>query len=430
MLKELHLKYVGPAPQFDIELANRLNLFTGDNGLGKTFLLEVAWRSLTETWVQKPALPRRERGVDPEITYLIHDNVIDHDPAQLITSKFKWQRQEWSKFRGKRSLPGLVIYIGAEGEYSVWDPARNYWGQWDGEETDPSKSDRLEAYHFTTDQLWNGLEESGRVLCNGLLRDWVSWQNQPEQNETSPFRVLSRVIEKLAPDREEWMKPGKPTRVSTQDVRDIPTLEFPYGNVPVIHGSAGIKRILAIAYLLVWTWYEHQQASELKNQDPCDRLVLLIDELEAHLHPQWQRSILPALLEVPKALQATMKTQIIATTHSPLVLASVEPDFDERQDQLFLFELEERNVTLRELPWAKYGDAVGWLTSPIFGLQQARSREAEKAIKAANALMRGENMESFSENLRTKEQIHQELLRVLAPHDPFLPRWIVRTEED
>jgi hypothetical protein len=429
MLKELHLKYVGPAPQFDIELAERLNLFTGDNGLGKTFLLEMAWRGLTETWVTKPPLPRREKGVDPEITYWIQDNVINSDTAQPITSKFKWQRQEWSKFRGERSLPGLVIYIGAEGDYSVWDPARNYWEQWEDDEIDASINDRLEAYHFTADQLWNGLEKNGKVLCNGLLRDWVSWQNQPEPNETSPFRVLSRVIEKLAPHRDEWMKPGKPTRVSTQDVRDIPTLELPYGTVPIIHASAGIKRILAIAYLLVWTWYEHQQASELKNQETSDRLVLLIDEVEAHLHPQWQRSILPALLEVPKALQAQMKTQIIATTHSPLVLASAEPDFDEQQDQLFLFELEDNNVTLREFPWAKHGDATGWLTSPIFGLKEAGSCQAEIAINAAYAFMRRESLDSFPENLRTKEQIHQELLRVLTDMDEFWDQWIVRRKK-
>ena len=37
MLKELHLKWVGSAPQFDVEFAKRINLFTGDNGLGKTF---------------------------------------------------------------------------------------------------------------------------------------------------------------------------------------------------------------------------------------------------------------------------------------------------------------------------------------------------------------------------------------------------------
>lgn len=45
--------------------------------------------------------------------------------------------------------------------------------------------------------------------------------------------------------------------------------------------------------------------------------VLLIDEVEAHLHPQWQHRVLPDLQRVfPNA-------QIIATTHSPIVAGSV-----------------------------------------------------------------------------------------------------------
>jgi len=45
--------------------------------------------------------------------------------------------------------------------------------------------------------------------------------------------------------------------------------------------------------------------------------VILIDEIELHLHPGWQRKILPALAETFPNLQ------IVATTHSPQVLASV-----------------------------------------------------------------------------------------------------------
>jgi predicted ATPase len=43
MLESLHLKNVGPAPELRFEPAERLNLITGDNGLGKSFLLDVAW---------------------------------------------------------------------------------------------------------------------------------------------------------------------------------------------------------------------------------------------------------------------------------------------------------------------------------------------------------------------------------------------------
>jgi hypothetical protein len=119
----------------------------------------------------------------------------------------------------------------------------------------------------------------------------------------------------------------------------------------------------------------------------------------------------------------------VATTHSPLALASIEPYFDERKDKLFMFALDDKHVTLDEVPWAKQGDVVGWLTSDLFGLKQARSKDAEAAIEAAEAFMRRE-MQSLPDKLKTKEQIHKELQRVLAGHDPFWPRWIVRVMEE
>jgi DNA repair ATPase RecN len=62
MLESLHLKNVGPAPELRWELAKRLNLITGDNGLGKSFLLDVAWWALTRTWSGTIALPTTPNG--------------------------------------------------------------------------------------------------------------------------------------------------------------------------------------------------------------------------------------------------------------------------------------------------------------------------------------------------------------------------------
>lgn len=45
--------------------------------------------------------------------------------------------------------------------------------------------------------------------------------------------------------------------------------------------------------------------------------VLLIDEIELHLHPQWQRRVIPALQA------AFPKLQLIVSTHAPAVLATV-----------------------------------------------------------------------------------------------------------
>lgn len=401
MLNELHLRHVGPAPRFDIEFAERLNIFTGDNGLGKSFLLDVAWWALTGKWSDQAAYPQQFEDAQPEIALTVDDS---DETYSFSFSDLRWESPKLSL----RKLQDIVIYARADGGFSVVDPARK-----------PALT-----YHFTPDKLWNGLRSGGKVLCNGLIQDWVSWQRQPDP---TIFEHLTQIIHQLSPHAGEWMEPGEPTRISLDDVRDMPTIRLPYDTIPVTYASAGMKRILSLAYLMVWTWYEHQQAAKLRKRKPSDHLVLLIDEIEAHLHPQWQRTILPAVLEVATNLRQSeqMQVQALITTHAPLVLASVEPIFDEECDRLFLFDLADDQVRLEEVPWSKQGDTVGWLTSDAFGLRQARSKEAEEAIESAEAFMRGVAMDSFPEHLQSRDQIHQELQRVLPCHDPFWPRWIV-----
>lgn len=407
MLKEIHLKRVGPAPQFDVEFADRLNIFTGDNGLGKTFLSDIIWCSLTGTWADNPAWPQLTEET-PQISGSFNNQT--NGETKSFHSYFDFEQQQWRDLTFPALLNSLVIFVRVDGGFSIFDPARSL----------------STAYHFSHYTLWNGLKNpNDKVLSNGLIQDWVKWQNQPDK---TTFQLLSRVIKKLSPHPNESIEPGEPIRISVEDIRDIPTIKMPYGTVPIIHASAGMKRILGLAYLLVWTWYEHLQASKLRKKPPVEQITLLIDEVESHLHPQWQRSILPAVLEVAAGLQQQMKIQAFATTHSPLVLASLEPIFNEEVDRLFLFELQEQQVTLNEIPWTKQGDTVGWLTSEIFGLKQARSKQAEITIEAAEAWMRHDNMNAFPEHLRTPAQIQLELERLLPGHDPFWPRWIVKTE--
>ena len=406
MLKELHLRSVGPSSQFDVEFADRLNIFTGDNGLGKSFLLDVAWWVLTGNWVEQPAYPQRNTEEIPRII----SQISTKDGVQDYQSGFNFYEQQWTNIESPPELNEVVIFVRVDGSFSVFDPVRN----------------RDSAYNFTPDTLWNGLKLKRKTLCRGLIQDWVTWQNQPQK---TPFQLLSDVIKQLAPHPDEWIEIGEPTRVSVDDVRDIPTINLSYGNIPITQASAGMKRILGLAYLLVWTWYEHEKASELTQREPMNKIVLLIDEIESHLHPRWQRVILPSILSVVNQLKPDITIQTLVTTHSPLVLASLEPIFDEDQDKLFLFELQGKDVELNEVFWTKQGDTVGWLTSEIFGLKQARSQESEIAIESAEAWMRDDDMNAFPENLRTQSQIHQELQRLLPGHDPFWPRWIVTAEK-
>jgi hypothetical protein len=396
MLKRITTQDVEPA-DLDVTLAPRLNLLAGDNGLGKTFLLDLAWWALTSTWARRAAIPRRREDASPKI----HCGIEDAHGSTSIHGSFIFHEQRWSREEpSQRSVIDhktgrpvsrlayenmkLVIGAGPEGGFEVWDSYRTS-GPWrlplGGAAYGVSR-----RFSLDPTAVWEGLTaEDGTTLCNGLIRDWVAWQFQ----KPALFDLFARVLAKLSPHPDEKLQPGPPQRVSIEDARDIPTIVLPYGHVPVTHASAGMRRVLALAYVLVWTWYEHTEAARLMNVAPLSEMVLLLDEVDAHLHPTWQRVILPALFEVFPEIERALRVQVLASTHAPLVLASVETLFDEERDKLLHFALREGKIKVEEIPWAKQGDAVNWLVSEAFGLHQGRSREAERAIEAAEALLRG-----------------------------------------
>lgn len=250
-----------------------------------------------------------------------------------------------------------------------------------------------------------------------MIADWASWQR--EKGEV--FEQFSQVLEGLAPSRDEPLVPGALTRVSLDDVRDIPTLAMAYGEVPVTHASAGMRRILGLAYLLVWTWREHLRACELSQREPSTSLVLLVDELGAHLHPRWQRVILKSLLAVIARLTGDhdLQVQVLAATHSPMVLVSLDPIFEPERDRLWSLDLVDARVVLLCEPWRRRGDANAWLTSPSLDLPQPRSIEAERAIARADAL--GNKVDSVTP--QEIAEIDSELRAVLGDTDPYWLGW-------
>jgi len=427
MLKSLKLHSLGPVGDLSAAFGDRLNLITGDNGLGKSFLLDVCFWSLTGTWPGgRTALPDADGKADlPSIAYEIQSMARQprsKDKAPK-TATFDFHSQTWSRPKGRPLKSGLVVYAAVDGGFAVWDPARNYWrdpatGRKEGEE-------QPKAYQFSPDTIANGLKGGERVLCNGLVADWVEWYYQRSSDPgSSPFKYLEETLALLSHPLEP-LRCEEPRKVFVDDSRKFPTLRMPYGAVPYPQWSAGVRRIVGFAYLIVWAWVEHRQAAELRKEQPTDRIVLIVDEIEAHLHPRWQRTILPAILKVVDKLQQSLIVQVHAATHSPLVLASVEPHFDEVQDRLFCFNLQDdKAVTFDDLPWALHGDVVGWLTSDIFGLEQARSMDAELVIEAAEAYMRGD-LTKLPSGLATRDEITRQLSRLLPSLDPFWPRWIV-----
>lgn len=409
MLKYLHLKQVGLAPELRVDWADRLNVIAGDNGLGKSFLLDIAWWALTRTWANSVALPPLT-SKKATIEYVVRGKAKTGTP---VTSQFNRADESWILPQARPTMPGIVVYIRIDGGFSVWDPARNYW------RTDPG---RPAAYHFNSADVWNGLDVNGQRVCEGLERDWVNWQ---EGNKLQ-FAALEAVLKVISPLNEP-IRVGKPQRVFLGEGRDRPTLLVGSQSVPVVLASAGVRRMLALAYFLVWAWHEHHAAAKLLGKKPEDRLVILFDEPETHLHPRWQRTVLPSLLEAVDVLRGTSgkAPQVLVATHSPLVLASLEPMFDADSDDLIRLSLNDGKVEIEQDCWAKQGDVTNWLVSEIFGLEQARSVQSEAAIEAAEAFMRGDR--DLPDGLKGQKDIHARLLQLLPGDDPFWPRWLVQT---
>jgi len=413
-LESLELADVGPAKHIDLKFGPRLNIITGDNGFGKSFLLECAYWVLSGQWADpgQPAYPR-PNSIKPYIRYHISGG-----PSKPTTVNFNKANQKWPiQNENRPALPGIVIYARVDGSCMIWDPAQHYWL---AENDRASGLETVDTIRLSANSIWDGLDRQTidgkkRSICNGLIRDWTNWQYRPS---IGAFETFKTVMQKLSPTPDEFiLEPGEPLE-SFIDAKDMPTLKMPYGEVPVVLLSAGIKRILSMAYLLVWTWEGHKSASRKIGKTPQSKLVFIIDEMEAHLHPRWQRVIVPALLDVVQVLEKHLEVQLIIATHSPLVLASVEPIFSQGTDKLFALDLINQELDAKELQYMKYGSINSWLTSEVFDLKRPYSLEAEEALIAAKQVQIEENPDA-----ERVQEISNRLAKYLPDFDPFWPRW-------
>jgi DNA repair exonuclease SbcCD ATPase subunit len=130
MLELLHLENVGPVAELTMELGARLNLITGDNGLGKSFLLDVAWWALTRTWPAEvnptisSGLKARPAGSGPSAIEFSFQSKVKRERYRSV---YERRDEAWKGRPGRPANPGLVLYAQVDGGFSVWDPARNYW---------------------------------------------------------------------------------------------------------------------------------------------------------------------------------------------------------------------------------------------------------------------------------------------------------------
>ena len=110
--------------------------------------------------------------------------------------------------------------------------------------------------------------------------------------------------------------------------------------------------------------------------EPLDiPLILLLDEPESHLHPAWQRQLIPAAQELfPNA-------QIFAATHSPFVISSVNSGW------IHVLRMDDKGVVKADepIPCSK-GDSYLDVVEDVLGLKQWYDPETEGLLAEFRSL--------------------------------------------
>ncbi len=108
------------------------------------------------------------------------------------------------------------------------------------------------------------------------------------------------------------------------------------------------------------------------------RAIVLIDEVELHLHPRWQRKMLPWLLETFPACQ------FIVTTHSPQVLGEI------RAKHIRVLRLNQEGRLEVSVPRATYGRDSNFLLLDVLGADERRDKSKQQLMKIDRAIASGD----------------------------------------
>jgi len=139
------------------------------------------------------------------------------------------------------------------------------------------------------------------------------------------------------------------------------------GVVPLESLSQGMSSVIGWVGALIERMFEIYPKEEHPERMPA---LVLVDEIDAHMHPAWQQVFVSALSA------SFIRVQFIVSTHSPLIVAGLEPR------QVYIFERDAKGVVRASRPEhaLKGVGAGGLLTSGLFGLV------SQLDIDTANAL--------------------------------------------
>ncbi|WP_395753619.1 AAA family ATPase [Prosthecobacter sp.] len=148
-----------------------------------------------------------------------------------------------------------------------------------------------------------------------------------------------------------------------------------------VSGALLDSRSLSFGYQTMTSWlvdltrrlYQRYPGSKNPLAEPA---IVLIDEIDLHLHPKWQQNVMTYLSDL------FPNTQFIVSAHSPLIIQS------SKANNIVLLQRDGKAVSVKQdLQSIKEWRVDQILTSDLFGLERVRAPESEKLFDERTALL-------------------------------------------
>lgn len=257
---------------------------------------------------------------------------------------------------------------------------------------------------------------AGALSARTDFRQFFQWFYVNENVELRALRKLaaegedttggstSRELKAVRAAVALMVRGAKDPRVEEDPFRFVVTIEHESGLVEELaidQLSGGYRAVLTLAADLA----RRMAQGNPHLDDPLkSKAVVLIDEIELHLHPEWQQRILSDLRRTfPNA-------QFIVSTHSPQVLTTVEP-----KHVLELVD-DEGRIAAKAPASSTFGVGAGDVLSAVMGVDERPDNWYTTALNAYRRLVSSDQGES-REALALRAKLEGE-----SPDDPALHR--------
>ena len=135
----------------------------------------------------------------------------------------------------------------------------------------------------------------------------------PDNEFTDMRKALQEAVNHIIQSNSGWQD-----IIYKQKAESIVMQHIEHGELSVAQLSDGIRSMIGLVADIAYRAIKLN--SHLKNAPKETSGIILIDEIDMHLHPKWQQTVLTDMMK------AFPKMQFIVTTHSPQVLSTVKKE--------------------------------------------------------------------------------------------------------